>query len=71
MSVAEAFVATAGRLGALSHYASEVRRLVELEVDDDAGRAHGRPTVASALLRLSTGARSPWSPDAALGLGDH
>ena len=70
VAMAETFAATAGRLGALPHYATEMRRLVELEADDDAGRAHGRHAVASALLRLSTGPGGPSrSPEAALSLG--
>lgn len=69
VSLAETFAATAGRLGALPHYATEMRRLVELEADDDAGRAHGRHTVASALLRLSTGPGPFQSPEAVLSLG--
>lgn len=69
VALAETFAATAGRLGALPHYAEEVRRLVELEADDDAGRAHGRHTVASALLRLSSPPGPSPSPVTALPLG--
>lgn len=71
VALAEAFAATAGRLGALPHYATELRRLIELEADDDAGRTHGRRTVARALLRLSTIPEPSHSPEAALSLGSH
>lgn len=71
VSIAEVFAATAGRLGALPHYATEVRRLIELEADDEAGRAHGRRTVATALLSLSTASPPSPSRGAALALGGH
>jgi len=51
--VAESVSATCRRLGALRSYSSEVRRLVEMDADDEAVSRCGSKTVASALLTLS------------------
>lgn len=69
VALAEAFAGTAGRVGALPHLAAEVRRLVELEADDEAGRRFGRHVVASALLRLSVVARPSGTATGALQAG--
>lgn len=50
---AQAVTATFGWTRALESYVDQVRRLVELEADDDAATTHGARTVARALLALS------------------
>jgi Zn-dependent protease with chaperone function len=52
VSFARALGATIGWAGALSSYATQVRRLVELEADDSAASRHGRRLVAEALVEM-------------------
>ncbi|MFD8472353.1 M56 family metallopeptidase [Streptomyces globisporus] len=59
---AEVITTGFGRFGLLRHYAEQVRRLAELAADDQASAAHGRLTVAGALLEM--GSAVPTAPKA-------
>lgn len=51
---AEVITTGFGPFGLLRRYAGQVRRLAELAADDQASHAHGRLTVAAALLEMSS-----------------
>ncbi|MGQ0843465.1 MAG: M48 family metalloprotease [Sporichthyaceae bacterium] len=56
--LADALAMLTRRVGMLTNYPAEVRRLHELVADDAAARAHGHALLAGALLKLSNDGRS-------------
>ena len=64
IAAAEVFTRTAGPLRILPSYGAEVRRLVELEADDDAWHGAGRLSLARALLVMA----SPQHPSGSLAM---